>query len=66
MLLDLNQLWLQDVLAVQDTVQVQGSELIHPDNLKDVLEPEPAVYRQNVRDRDGTTFRKPAARVIIN
>ena len=44
MLLDINQLWPQDILAVQDTVQVQGStEILSLREGNRTMFPEPGV-----------------------
>ena len=52
MLLDLNQLWLQDVLAVQDTVQVQGSDLIHSNQLKDLSQSPQSAAKTSVNETE--------------
>ena len=53
MLLDINQLWPQDVSFVQDTVQVQGSKETHSLQTESFETPCPAVKQNSVSTAEG-------------
>ena len=52
MLLDINQLWPQDILAVQDTVQVHGSDQVHSIPLESPDLQPPSAAKTSLRETE--------------